>query len=146
MIYLDTSFVTPLFRVEPSSGKVAGFVSRQAAGTLAVSKWTGVEFASMVSRGVRMGGLSADVGRNLVEVFDATIALSFVVLAPNSYDFDLAQEYVAHFSTHLRAPDALHLAIAVNNGANKILTLDEGLLKAGKQLKLPVSRGIKAIG
>ena len=110
MIYLDTSFVTPLFRVEPGSSGVVNFVSRQAAGTLAVSKWAEVEFASMVSRSVRMGGLSAEAGRKLVEVFDATIAASFVSLVPNSYDYDLAQEYVAHFTTHLRAPDALHLA------------------------------------
>jgi len=143
MIYLDTSFVTPLFRAEASSVKVVDFVSRQAAGVLAVSKWTGVEFASMVSRSVRMKGLSAEAGQNLIEVFDATIAASFAVLAPNSYDYDLAQEYVAHFSTHLRAPDALHLAIAANHAASKILTLDEGMLSAGKQLKLPVSRGIK---
>ena len=92
MIYLDTSFLTPMFRDEPSSRKVADFISRQAAGALAVSKWTGVEFASMVSRSVRMGVLPADAGRNLVEVFDATIAASFVLLVPNSYDFDLAQE------------------------------------------------------
>ncbi len=143
MIYLDTSFVTPLFRVEASSGKVADFVSRQAAGALAVSKWTGVEFASMVSRSVRMGGLSSDAGRNLVEVFDATIAASFVVLVPNSYDLDLAQKYVAHFSTHLRAPDALHLAVAHNNGMEFIATLDEGMLAAAKKLKVPARRMIR---
>ena len=143
MIYLDTSFVTPMFRVETSSGKVADFISRQAAGMLAVSKWTGVEFASMVSRSVRMGVLAADAGRNLVEVFDATIAASFVLLAPNSYDCDLAQEYTAHFSTHLRAPDALHLAIAHNNGAEFVATLDEGMLAAAKKLKIPARRVIR---
>jgi predicted nucleic acid-binding protein len=143
MIYLDTSFVTPLFRVEPGSGKVADFISRQAAGMLAVNKWTSVEFASMVSRSVRMGGLSAEAGRNLVEEFDATIAASFVMLAPNSYDFDLAQEYVAHFSTQLRAPDALHLAVAHNNGVEFIATLDEGMLAAAKKLKISARRVIR---
>lgn len=143
MIYLDTSFVTPLFRVEPSSGKVADFVLRQATGTLAVSKWTGVEFASMVSRSVRMGGLSANAGRNLLAVFDATIALSLVVLVPNSDDFDLAQEYVAHFPTQLRAPDALHLALAHNNGMEFVATLDEGMLTAAKKLKIPAKRVIR---
>ncbi len=143
MIYLDTSFVTPLFRVESRSGKVADFVSRQAVGTLAVSKWTSVEFTSVVSRSVRMGGLTADVGRSLVEEFDATIVSSFVMLTPNSYDFDLAQEYVAHFSTHLRAPDALHLAIAHNNGMEFIATLDEGMLAAAKKLKISAKRVIR---
>jgi len=143
MIYLDTSFVAPLFRVEPGSGGVANFVSRQAAGTLAVSKWTGVEFASMVSRSVRMGGLSADAGQKLVEAFDATMAASFVVLVPGSYDYDLAQEYVAHFATQLRAPDALHLAVAHNNGVEFVATLDEGMLAAAKKLKIPARRVIR---
>lgn len=143
MIYLDTSFVTPLFRAEPSSGKVTDFISRQVAGTLAVSKWTGVEFSSLVSRSVRMGGLSANAGRNLVEVFDTIISASFAVLVPNSYDFDLAQEYVANFSTHLRAPDALHLAVAHNNGVEFVATLDEGMLTAAKKLKVPARRVIR---
>ncbi len=87
----------------------------------------------MVSRSVRMGGLSAERGRDLVEAFDATIAASFVVLIPSSYDYDLAQEYVTHFATQLRAPDALHLAVAHNNGAEFIATLDDGMLAAAKK-------------
>lgn len=143
MIYLDTSFVTPLFRVEPSSTGVANFVARQPSGMLAVSKWTCVEFASVVSRSVRMGGLSVEAGRDLVEVFDATVAASFAVLVPTSYDYDLAQEYVANFSAQLRAPDALHLAIAHNNGVEFVATLDEGMLSAAKRLKIPARRAIR---
>ena len=143
MIYLDTSFLVPLFREEATSRKVADFVLRQAAGALAVSKWTEVEFASQVSRDVRMGELTATEGSSTLEEFDAIIAASFVVLAPNSYDFDLAQEYVTHFSTHLRAPDALHLAVAHNNGAEFVATLDEGMLAAAKKLKIPAKRVIR---
>ena len=143
MIYLDTSFLVPLFREEAVSRKVVEFVLRQTAGVLAISKWTEVEFASHVSRDVRMGELSATEGSSLLEVFDATIAASFVMLAPNSYDFDLAQEYVAHFSTHLRAPDALHLAVAHNNGMEFVATLDEGMLAAAKKLKIAARRVIR---
>ena len=143
MIYLDTSFLTPMFRVEPSSVGVANFIARQASGTLAVSKWACVEFASVVSRSVRMGGLSADAGRELIEIFDATIAASFAVLLPNSYDYDLAGDYVANFATHLRAPDALHLAVAHNNGMEFVATLDEGMLAAAKKLKIPARRAIR---
>ena len=140
MIYLDTSFIAPLFRVEPSSGKVADFISRQGAGSLAVSKWTSVEFASLISRDVRMNVLTTAQGRSLLAEFDSIIAASFVVVSPNSYDFELAQEYVAHFSTHLRAPDALHMAVAHNNGMDYIATLDEGMLAAAKKLKVPARR------
>lgn len=143
MIYLDTSFLTPLFRVEPSSAGVANFIARQSPGTLAVSKWTGVEFAGVVSRSVRMGGLTAVAGRELIEIFDATIAASFVELFPNSYDFELAGEYVSNFATQLRAPDALHLAVAHNNGVEFVATLDDGMLSAAKRLKIPARRVLR---
>jgi predicted nucleic acid-binding protein len=143
MIYLDTSFLAPLFREEATSQKVADFVSRQAAGTLAVSKWTGVEFASLVSRDVRMGMLTAAEGRHLVDEFGSVVASSLFVFAPNSIDFELAGEYVANFATQLRAPDALHLAVAHNNGVEFIATLDEGMLSAAKRLKIPARRVIR---
>lgn len=143
MIYLDTSFLAPLFREEATSRKVADFVSRQSAGTLAVSKWTGVEFASLVSRDVRMGMLTAAEGRQLVDEFGSVVASSLFVFVPNSYDFELAGEYVANFATQLRAPDALHLAVAHNNGVEFVATLDEGMLSAAKRLKIPARRVIR---
>ncbi len=143
MIYLDTSFLTPLFREEVTSAKVADFLSRQAVGTLAVSKWAAVEFASLTSRDVRMGALTAGQGRRLIVEFDSMVAASLIVLTPSANDFDLAQEYVAHFATQLRGPDALHLAVAHNNGVEFIATLDNGMLSAAKKLKIPARRVIR---
>lgn len=143
MIYLDTSFLTPLFREEATSAKVAAFLSRQAAGSLAASKWTAVEFASLISRDVRMGALTASQGRRLIAEFDSMVAASLVVLLPSGNDFDLAQEYVANFATQLRGPDALHLAVAHNNGVEFIATLDDGMLSAAKKLKVPARRVIR---
>ncbi|OGT03196.1 MAG: hypothetical protein A2143_06800 [Gallionellales bacterium RBG_16_57_15] len=143
MIYLDTSFLTPLFREEATSAKVAAFLSRQAAGSLAVSKWTAVEFASLISRDVRMGALTSGQGRRLIAEFDSMVAASLVVLIPSGNDFDLAHEYVANFTTQLRGPDALHLAVAHNNGVEFIATLDDGMLSAAKKLKVPARRVIR---
>ena len=143
MIYLDTSFLTPLFREEATSIKVATFLARQAVGTLAVGKWASVEFASLISRDVRMGALTAMQGRKLIAEFDAMAASALVVLIPTANDFTLAQQYVAHFSTKLRAPDALHLAVAHNSGAEFVATLDEGMLFAAKKLKVIARRAIR---
>jgi len=143
MIYLDTSFLTPLFREEATSAKVAAFLSRQAAGSLAISKWTAVEFASLISRDVRMGALTAGQGRRLIAEFDSMVTASLVVLIPSGNDFDLAHEYVANFATQLRGPDALHLAVAHNNGVEFIATLDDGMLSAAKKLKVPARRVIR---
>ena len=51
----------------------------------------------------------------------------------------LARDYLAQPDTGLRAGDALHLAIAANNAASEIHTLDKTMLKAGMQLGLPIS-------
>ena len=143
MIYLDTSFLTPLFREEATSSKVAAFLGRQSVGTLVVSKWTSVEFASLVSRDARMGALTVSQGRKLIAEFDAMVADALLVLTPTANDFTLAQQYVANFSTKLRAPDALHLAVAHNNDAEFVATLDEGMLFAAKRLKVAARRVIR---
>ena len=143
MIYLDTSFLTPLFREEATSAKVAALLARQPIGTLAVSKWVSVEFASLISRDARMGALTVAQGRKLIAEFDAMVADALLVLTPTANDFTLAQQYVASFSTKLRAPDALHLAVAHNSGAEFVATLDEGMLFAAKKLRVAARRAIR---
>ena len=143
MIYLDTSFLTPLFREEATSSKVAAFLAQQSVGTLAVSKWTSVEFVSLISRDARMGALTVAQARRLIAEFDAMVADALIVLTPTANDFTLAQQYFANFSTKLRAPDALHLALAHNNGAEFVATLDEGMLFAAKKLKMAARRVIR---
>jgi hypothetical protein len=142
VIYLDTSFLTPLFREEATSAKVAEFLSQQATGTLAVSKWASIEFASLTSRDVRINALTASQGHRLIEEFALMVTTSLVMLNPNANDFDLAQKYVANFVTQLRGPDALHLAVAHNNGMEFIATLDNGMLSAAKKLKISARRVI----
>ena len=143
MIYLDTSFLTPLFREEATSSRVAAFLARQSVGTLAVSKWASVEFASLISRDVRMDTITVVHGRKLIAEFEAMVADALVALTPTANDFTLAQQYVADFSTKLRAPDALHLAVAHNNDAEFIATLDDGMLFAAKKLKTAARRVIR---
>lgn len=144
MIYLDTSFLTPLFRAEPVSQRVEKLLAVQPPGTLAISHWTRVEFASVMARDVRMKILDATAARRLIEEFDALADESLHVLIPAAADFDLALDFVAEFATRLRGPDALHLAIARNNGIDEILTLDDDLLFAAKKLKLKARRGVKS--
>lgn len=55
----------------------------------------------------------------------------------------LGQSPSASWPTKLRAGGALHFAIASNNGAKAVYTLDNGLLNAEKLLKLSASRGIR---
>lgn len=143
MIYLDTSFLTPLFRTEQATDQIVNFLASQAPGTLAISHWTRVEFASVVGREVRMKSINTLVAHKLIEEFEALAEGSLHVLIPTVEDFELARRFVSEFATRLRGPDALHLAIARNNGIEKILTLDDGLIFAAKKLRLKAMRGIR---
>ena len=144
MIYLDTSFLTPLFRAEPVSKQIESFLTAQLPGSLAISQWTRVEFASVIARDVRMKTLTETTARKLFAEFDALAEDALHVLIPTATDFALARDFVAEFATRLRGPDALHIAIARNNEIEEILSLDDGLLFAAKKLKIRARRGIRS--
>lgn len=146
MLYFDTSFLTPLILQESTSLRVEQFVTGLPAGELAISHWTRVEFASLLAREVRMGHLDSRAARAADIQFEAIVKESFVVLLPHADDFDLAKDYLGKPGTGLRAGDALHLAVASNQSAKAIYSLDRTLLKAGRILGLPVSSGIRLGG
>lgn len=143
MLYFDTSFLAPVILEEPTSARVEAFIARMPAGRLFVSHWTRTEFASLLSREVRMKALTTDEALAAIDQFDSMVAESFKVLVPGVADFELATRYLQHFPAKLRAGDALHLAIASNHGAKMIYALDQGLIAAARVLKVKASRGIK---
>jgi predicted nucleic acid-binding protein len=143
MLYFDTSFLAPLIREEPASTAVERFIARLPVGTLALSYWTRVEISSLLARDVRMGGMEGQAAREADALFDAVVKETFVTLLPDAADFNLAREYLGNHDTGLRSGDALHLAIARNNRAEAIYSLDNTMVKAGKILGLPLSRGIR---
>ena len=141
MIYLDTSIIVPLVITEDSSAVVEAMILKVKPGELATSLWTQIELGSFVARKLRMGELSAAdaeaVRRELRKILDE----SFRLLSPTAADFATATKFLDIPKTGLRAGDAFHLAIAANHDAKKIWSLDQGFIKVGKQLKLPVSAG-----
>lgn len=143
MFYFDTSFLIPLLLPEETSGQVEDFLHRLPAGTdLVVSHWTRVELASVLARLVRMGELRSDVALLCGKRFSTLLGENLRVVLPGVADFDLCWDFLARFNNSLRAGDALHLAIAANLAVEAIFTLDNGMLKEGKSLGLPVDRGI----
>ncbi len=143
MLYFDTSFLAPLLLNEASSSKIESFFAKCSAGELSISHWTRVEFASLIAREVRRGGLAEGDARKVIGQFDELVDASFQVLVPVAADYELAKAYIQHFESKLRAGDALHLAIARNHAATMLYTLDQGLLDAAKLLRVPASRGIR---
>jgi predicted nucleic acid-binding protein len=144
MVYFDTSFLVPLLIPEDSSKQVEIFFQNlPSAQVLAVSHWTRVEFGSVLSRLVRMKQFQSTDAKECAARFDKLLDDSFNIVTPGRMDFDRCWDFMTRFDNDLRAGDALHLAIATNLNAEKLYTLDNGLLKAGKFLKLPMDRGIR---
>ena len=143
MFYCDTSFLTPLMLEEAASTAVETFLGTRPEGALCVSYFTKLEFSSLLAREVRMRGLTAAAALAAARQFDELLAQSYAIILPEIEDYLLADRFIRQFATGLRAGDALHLAIAKNHGAQQLYTLDQGLLKAGKLLRIPVSQGIR---
>lgn len=139
MNYFDTSFLTPLVRKERTSAQIARFMAGLPTGQLAISRWTEVEFASLLARDVRMGAMNAGEAHATATLFEEVVAQSLVVWLPEAEDYDLAKRYLRRHETELRAGDALHLAIAANHDARAIHSLDKTMIKAGRMLGLPIS-------
>jgi uncharacterized protein len=120
MLYLDTSFLVPLFLPEATSDKIERFLGRKHTAPLAISHWTRVEFSSALAREVRIGSLGRNAAIRTEAQFADVTAESFIVLLPTATDFDLAGQFLRRYETGLRAGDALHLAIASNNRATAV--------------------------
>lgn len=139
MRYFDTSFLAPLVLPEAASESVAEFVMTLPEDELAVSRWTLVEFASLLARKVRTRELDMAEAHEAKTHFEKIVEKSFTVLLPNGADYDQARNWLGQFNTSLKAADALHLAIAMNRGAEMTYSLDKLMIKAGKTLGLPVT-------
>ncbi len=146
MIYFDTSFLVPLFFVEPTSSEVRRVLAKVPDGEAMTSEWTRLEFASVLAREVRVGGLKPLKAAELEDRFASIILPAFAMQRLTPDDLDVARQFLRDHLTGLRAPDALHLATAANNRAEAIYTLDKGMVRAGKRLRLPVMHGIRFSG
>ena len=141
MVYFDTSFRAPLLLEEATSEAVERFIAGLPVGTLAVSHWTRVEFASLLAPEVRTGGLDHPTARDGCGVRGDRRG---VLPRPAAQRAGLQLGQAVSRASRQRAGDALHLAIAQNNGAEAIYSFDKTLLRAGPALGLPVKIGIGA--
>lgn len=141
--YFDTSFLAPLVKEEATSRAIANFFNKADRLGPMTGHWTRAEFSSLIARDVRMKATDANTAAKVETRFESLLAASFILLMPTLEDIDVCKRYLQRYETGLRAGDALHLAIARNNNAQAIYSLDDRMIKAGKLLGLPVSRGIR---
>jgi uncharacterized protein len=136
-IYLDTSVLIPTLVEEQVSDAVNVFLVTTEQ-ELLVSEFAAAEVASALSRLARMHLLAnADALARLAD-FEAWRAGASSPVDVHPADARLAYAYVRRFDLRLRAPDALHLAIATRLDAS-LITLDRRLERAAQQLGVSVA-------
>ncbi|MGH7865910.1 MAG: type II toxin-antitoxin system VapC family toxin [Candidatus Binataceae bacterium] len=143
MFYFDTSFIAPLLLPEAASDAVEAFVRGLRSGLLATSAWTRVEFASLVSRRVRMRELDEDQATAVRMRFERLLAESFRIVVPGAADYDTAAVLLRNHKSGLRGGDALHLAVAHNQKMRMLYSLDARMVEAAKMLGIRATDELK---
>ena len=128
----------PMLVKEPASAAVDAFMS-SVQQELWVSDFAAAEVASALSRLVRIGNLQAvDASARLSE-FEIWRAAMSSPIDLQASDARLAYIYVQRLDLALRAPDALHLAIARRLDLT-LVTLDRRMAAAARELGIAVEQ------
>ena len=131
LAYFDTSLIAPLYRSE-SLTDVAEALQEQYRPV--ISLLTEVELASTLARWVRMGEVSREQAAEIDRVFAEDLRLgTFECAELGERQYWQARNWLQRRSTSLRALDALHLAVAAEQGW-PILTADRQLHNAAQAL------------
>jgi predicted nucleic acid-binding protein len=133
MFYVDTSAMVSALTTEAATQRVQHWIAAQPAGDVAISEWTITEFSAALSVKLRMGHLDSAEQEVALSAFRKNVIDSCIVLPISSDHFHSAARLADRHPLGLRAGDALHLAIAIENAAT-LCTLDRRLSEAGQAI------------
>ena len=140
MIYVDTSAWVALHVNEAHTARVQEWLETQDVGELACAEWVKTEYASALSIKKRRGDLSAAHFTEAHHAFAQLCVAGPVWLDVQPEDFLAAAGLCVEPTTHLRAGDALHLAVAQRSKCEAFLSLDNLLNENAQRLGLRVIR------
>lgn len=134
--YLDTSALLPYYREEAVSPFLEDFL-RQLQPPVLISDLTRVEFASALSRWVRMQEITESQASRIEDLFwrDQQSGL-FTTQPLSALHYSRAEKWLGARSTPLRTLDALHLACSWEHTAI-LVTCDSLMHSAAQRLDLP---------
>jgi hypothetical protein len=127
--YLDTSVLVSIL-VDEARSQLAREWWKWASGENVISAFAAMEVAAVVSRRVRTCVSSENEACEVLRDFDL-LRDACALHVHRRADFDLADGLIRDFPTKLAAPDALHLASAINLDAT-LVTFDERLTEAAR--------------
>jgi predicted nucleic acid-binding protein len=102
-----------------------------------VSDFTLAEFASAVGIRIRTGSISLAEAQEVFSNFDEWVARHTAAVEIRPADIAIAQTMLRQLELKLRAPDAIHLAVAQRLKV-AIATFDQPMAKAAHMLGIPV--------
>jgi predicted nucleic acid-binding protein len=133
MKYVDTSVLVSLLTEETTSNDAIAWIGRQPQSSIALSGWTLIELSSALTRKVRMSRLLPDQRDAILRHFDARLKPVFVFVTISDTAMREAQQIADFHEWGIRAGDALHLALASENGMS-LATFDKQLAKGATTL------------
>lgn len=136
MFYVDTSVIVAALTPEAATKRAQTWLGAAEAGLLAVSGWVITEFSSALSIRLRTQALTLDDRAEILAAWRRLLDDSLVVGPVTPRHFETAARFLDQHALGLRAADALHLAIAGDQGMT-LATLDRHLAGAGPKLGIP---------
>ena len=135
MVYLDTNVLIAMLCPEPETDWVLGWFAASEGLDIVTSPWCRTELASALAIKQR----TRQLGKKEVNL---ALQKGLAVLATTrceqveTVDFDEAATLCSQTASNMRAPDALHLSLAVRVGCSSMATMDAVMQKAARKLGL----------
>lgn len=138
MLYLDTSLLVTSLTIERETARVQEWLASQSEERMSISDWTITEFSSALSLKIRTKQLTLEEQTRSLANFNRLVFDAIEVLPLGSPHFRLAARFVEQSTLGLRSGDALHVAIAFEQGA-RLCTRDRRLAAAALALGADVA-------
>ena len=136
MDYVDTSILVAALTHEIATERVQVWLEDQREADLAISPWVRTEFSAALSVKMRTGAITPAQRADALVLFREMVARSFRILPIDGAHFEAAAGLADQAMLGIRAGDALHLAIALTNGAT-LWTLDRRMKDGAATLGIP---------
>lgn len=133
-MYLDTSVVVAYYVPEPLSAQVQAIYGTLS--TPAISELVELEFFAALSLKLRVGDLERAHVEQVARLFLRHVEGGwYTAVHLQASHYRRARDFIARFDLPLKAPDALHLAVAAAEG-QQLITADQQLARNAEALGL----------